>query len=328
MPEEYRIIDSTLREGEQTPGVSFTIDQKKNILNRLAKIGVSEAEIGIASPLIGYLDDIFDYCRTDLPSLKISLWSRCKEDDIRYAAKLKPDILSLSIPTSDLHLKAKFNKTRKWAKNKLSDSINFARELGLRVSVGFEDATRADIEFITELVIIASDNGAERIRLADTVGISSPKKISNLVKSVKNINSKCQIAVHTHNDFGMATANAVAALESGATWADATVLGLGERSGCARLEELAVYLTMQTKYCKMSIQYLKELSTYVASIASLSIERGRPIVGNDIFTCETGLHLHGLQKNVKTYEPYPPESVGAERRFIFGAKSGCQAIKL
>ncbi|MBF0260150.1 MAG: hypothetical protein HQK62_15205, partial [Desulfamplus sp.] len=160
-----------------------------------------------------------------------------------------------------------------------------------------------------------------------TAGELAPGRLSRLVRQLKRVVSGCEVAVHTHNDFGMATANSVAALEAGATWADATILGLGERAGCARLEELAGYLAMQTEGCKMSILHLKELSNYVASIVSMGIEPGRPVIGDRIFTCETGLHLQGLQKDASTYEPYPPEKVGTERRLLLGAKSGCRAVK-
>ncbi|MBF0203010.1 MAG: hypothetical protein HQK67_01560 [Desulfamplus sp.] len=327
MAGKYKIIDTTLREGEQTPGVSFTLEEKKNIIKGLSKIGVAEIEIGISSPFMEYMDELVLYCRSHFPELCTSLWSRCRVDDISYAATLKPDILSLSIPVSDIHLESRLGKDREWAQSRLYDSINFACGMGLKVSVGFEDATRADIQFLMKMAVLASRHGAERIRLADTVGISSPGKLAHLVRLMKNnIHSGCDVAIHTHNDFGMATANAVAALEAGATWADATILGLGERAGCARLEELVGYLVMRTEGCGMSTHHLKELSAYVASIISMTIEPARPIIGDRIFTCETGLHIQGLQKNPKTYDPYPPENVGAERRLLFGAKIGCRAV--
>lgn len=328
MPRKYSIIDTTLREGEQTPGVSFSLEEKKNIIKGLSRIRVAEVELGISSSLIEYIDELVVYCRSHFPELSVSLWSRCRVDDVSYAATLKPDIISLSIPVSDIHLESRLGKNREWARDRLSESIDLARGLGLRVSVGFEDATRADVRFLVEMALIACRHGVERIRLADTVGIASPDRLSRLVRRVKKIDSKCEVAIHTHNDFGMATANAVAALEAGATWADATILGIGERAGCARLEELVGYLTMQTKGCDMSIRHLKEISTYVASIISMAVSPARPIIGDRIFTCETGLHIQGLQKNPKTYDPYPPENVGAERRLMFGAKSGCRAVSM
>ena len=136
----------------------------------------------------------------------------------------------------------------------------------------------------------------------------------------------CDLAVHTHNDFGMATANAVAALEAGAVWADATVLGLGERAGCARLEELVGYLRLEKGQTGLAPEHLKGLAEYVADRSARSIDPARPLIGDRIFTCETGLHLQGLQKDPVTYEPYPPEQVGAERRLLFGAKCGRRAL--
>ncbi len=326
MQNRYRIIDTTLREGEQTPGVSFSLAEKKTIIDGLARIGIAEIEIGISSPLMQDLAALFRHCRRRHPRLAVSLWSRCRFEDISYAGTFQPDILSLSIPVSDLHLENRLGKDRDWARRTLSESISLARGLGLRVSVGFEDATRADAAFLKKMAVLAEWQGAERIRLADTVGISSPGGFSLLVREVQGVLAGCELAAHTHNDFGMATANAVAALEAGATWADATVLGLGERAGCARLEELVGFISLLTEERAMAAQHLKELAAYVAALTSMAIDPARPLIGERIFTCETGLHLQGLQRAPATYEPYPPERVGAERQLLFGAKSGRRAI--
>jgi len=326
MQNRYQIIDTTLREGEQTPGVSFSLAEKKHIIDGLALIGLAEIEIGISSRLMPDLTTLFSHCRSKHPELTVSLWSRCRTEDIGYAATLQPDILSLSIPVSDLHLKNRLEKDRDWARRALSESITLARGLGLRVSVGFEDATRADTAFLKEMAVLAERLGAERIRLADTVGISSPGRFSLLVREVQGVLTGCELAVHTHNDFGMATANAVAALEAGATWADATVLGLGERAGCARLEELVGYISLLTEEKAMASHHLRGLATYVAALIGMTINPARSLIGERIFTCETGLHLQGLQRDPTTYEPYPPERVGAERKLLFGAKSGRRAI--
>lgn len=326
MQNAYRIIDTTLREGEQTPGVTFTLAEKKTIVDGLAAIGVAEVEIGIASPLARHLDDLLRYCRTGHPGLRTALWSRCRAEDIALARRLGPDILSLSIPVSDLHLMERLGKDRDWARRRMRESIALAREAGLKVSIGFEDASRADSTFLREMAVLAEQAGAERIRLADTVGICSPARIGGLIEEAKGVVKDCELAVHTHNDFGMATANAVAALEAGAAWADATVLGLGERAGCARLEELVGYLSLAKGQTGLAAERLKGLAGYVAARASCSIEPARPLIGERIFTCETGLHLQGLQQNPATYEPYPPEQVGAERRLLFGAKCGRRAL--
>ena len=327
MNRPMHLIDTTLREGEQTVGINFSLGQKKQIINGLARVGVSELEIGIASPLARDPAEILSFCRRHHPGLGTSLWARCKEEDILTAAALSPDRLSLSIPVSDLHLERKFGKDRSWAEQTMRSAIRLALEKGMEVSVGFEDATRADPDFLAGMAGLAEQEGAFRIRLADTVGIGTPMRIMSMVQDIRKSLHTCEVAVHTHNDFGMATANALAALDAGASWADVTILGLGERSGCARLEELAGFLGIMRTASRIQPEYLKPLARYVAGITGREIDSGRPVIGEGIFTCETGLHLHGLQKDPTTYEPYPPARVGGTRRLLIGAKSGRNAVK-
>ncbi len=326
MLQNCKIIDTTLREGEQTPGILFSLEEKKRIIDGISWIGVHEAELGISSKLTTCLPELIQYCRNNHPRLSTAIWSRCREEDIYHAASLQPDVISLSIPASDLHLLEKLQKGRTWALDQMIESISLAKKLNIKVSVGFEDGTRADPGFLTQLAKAAEKAGAFRIRIADTVGISSPGTLQKLLSEIADALTTTQIGVHTHNDFGMATANAVAALESGAAWADATVLGLGERCGCARLEELAGYLCLIGNNTIFKTDRLKPLAQYVASLAAINIEESRPLLGNSIFTCETGLHVQGLHKNPATYEPYDPAEVGAKRQLLFGAKTGKKAI--
>ena len=208
----------------------------------------------------------------------------------------------------------------------MEESIRLAGSLGLKVSVGFEDATRADLGFLTDMALFAEEAGAVRVRLADTVGIASPTNIASLVAGLGSELSSCEIAIHTHNDFGMATANAVAGLEAGAVWADSTILGLGERAGCSKLEELVGFLSLTCGDSTLHPEHLRSLAGYVAGITGRSVSGTQPLLGEDIFTCETGLHLQGLQSDPKTYEPYSPQRVGAKRKLLFGAKSGRKAV--
>lgn len=324
--QECEIIDTTLREGEQTPGVNFSLQEKQLIVDGLAIIGVPEVEIGISSRFHACSGPLIAYSRRAHPGLRLSLWSRCREEDICWAAELEPDILSLSIPVSDIHLEKRLQKNRSWAYQTMCTAIDSARRHGLTVAIGFEDATRSDLGFLQYMAKTAERMGVVRIRLADTVGIGSPGRIAGLVTSLQEGLDRCPLAVHTHNDFGMATANAVAALEAGAHSADTVVLGLGERTGCARLEEVAAYLCLVKGMKNYRTEHLKPLACYVAGIAGRDIEGSRPILGVDIFTCETGLHLQGLQNDPQTYEPFAPERVGGKRKLIIGAKSGRRAI--
>ena len=322
------IIDSTLREGEQTAGVVFSRDQKLEIVKHLIDLGVEEIELGVASFRTPELSSLVQESTALAEGrCRISLWSRCLDEDIDFACLCGPDVLSLSIPVSEIHMREKLCVDRSWVLETLQRSVEKALGLGIPfVSVGFEDATRADSAFLAQVAAVAEKSGACRIRLADTVGIASPGTMSQLVGNIKETTSLA-LSVHTHNDFGMATANALAALESGANWVDATVLGLGERAGNCRLEELVGYLSLQKGAARYRPEKLKELCTTVAEAARIDISPYHPIVGDKIFTCETGLHVQGLIMSPRTYEPYNPVKVGQARSLLFGSKTGKKAVQ-
>ncbi len=321
------IIDSTLREGEQTVGVSFSVEQKLEIVKRLCSIGIEEIELGIVSRYNNVPAELIARIRKwrDLAPKRLALWSRCLNEDIELGVAAKPDLLSLSIPVSDLHIDKKLGKSRAWILERLEKSIHYALALGIPfVSLGLEDATRADPEFLRKVIGLAGRSGAGRIRLADTVGIAGPNQTAALVRELKG-QFDIEIAVHMHNDFGMATANSIAALDGGADWVDTTVLGLGERAGNARLEEVAAYLCLRRRH-HYNISEIPALSRIVAETTGRGIQPHQPIIGADIFACETGLHLQGLERDPATYEPFPPESVLAERVLRYGAKVGRRQI--
>ena len=305
------LVDSTLREGSQTVGVAFTLEQKVAIARYLARVGVEEVEVGIASPQDKELPALVDHCRNEAGVRRLSLWCRCREDDIACALRLGPDVLSLSIPVSDLHIAVKLGLDRMAVVKIVAKMVARARAAVPYVSLGLEDATRAEPEFLREIVAVACANGVDRIRIADTVGIATPGSIGAMVRELRTF--KVEIGVHMHNDFGMATANAIGALEAGAHWADVTVLGLGERAGNSRLEEVAGYLALQGTR-PYDTQLFRPLALLAGECAGRSIAPHHPVVGAEIFACETGLHLAGLARNPTTYEPYAPGLVGAERR--------------
>jgi len=319
------LIDSTLREGGQTYGLCLSLDCKKEIFSGLSRAGIEEIEIGVATPLDDDLPELVRFCRAFDGARRIGLWCRCRNEDIRFGASLGPDVLSLSVPVSDLHLAKKLGRDRKWALAAAKDAISEARRLGVKtISLGLEDGTRAEPAFLEEMVQTAIAAGVDRLRLADTVGVATPLEIAELVRGIKSC-GPVEVGVHAHNDFGMATANSLAALDAGADWADATILGLGERAGNARLEELAGYLVLKRNrgYC---LEAVKDLARWVGTISNRRIDPHAPVIGERIFYCETGLHLQGLQRDAATYEPFSPETVGAERRLHFGAKVGRRDI--
>jgi homocitrate synthase NifV len=319
------IIDTTLREGEQTNGVYFSLLDKKNILAGLVRCGIDEIELGLANPDSQDLASLASFCKTRYPQQSFSLWCRCLKEDIRWAATLKPTVLALSIPASDLHLKKKLGKDRDWALEQLQQSIHIGLESGIpKIAIGLEDASRADSDFINQLAQTAEAAGAFRLRLADTVGISSPE---NMVRMLDQCTfGQMEAAVHCHNDFGMATANTITALEHGAQWGDVTVLGLGERAGNSRLEEVLGYLITQKHISGYRMDRIPELSRLVAHLSAQDISPHRPIIGGELFACETGLHLQGIEKDPTTYEPFDPALVGTRRKISIGQKAGRRSI--
>lgn len=318
------LVDSTLREGGQTVGVAFTLDQKVALARHLVRIGIEEVEVGIATPLDRTLPDLIARCRREAGLNRLGLWCRCREDDLACALGLAPDVLSLSVPVSDLHIASRLNQGRGAVAAMVARAVAQARGAVPYVSLGLEDATRADPAFLREIVAIARESGVDRIRLADTVGVATPGTIAALVRGLQQI-FPLEIGVHMHNDFGMATANAIAGLEAGAHWADVTVLGLGERAGNSRLEEVAAYLALQGDR-PYETPLLTSLSRLAAGCSGRTIQAHQPVVGPGIFSCESGLHLAGLAKDPRTYEPYEPALVGARRRLLYGAKAGRQGV--
>ena len=318
------LVDSTLREGCQTVGVAFSLEQKVALARDLVRVGIEEVEVGIASPLDRELPALVARCRGEAGVRRLGLWCRCREEDIACGLQLAPDVLSLSVPVSDLHVRVKLNLKRSAVAEMVARAVSRARGAVPYVSLGLEDATRAEPAFLREIVRVASESGVDRIRIADTVGVATPGSIGALVRELGR-DFAVEIGVHMHNDFGMATANGIAALEAGAHWADVTVLGLGERAGNSRLEEVAGYLALQGARPYETTR-LKSLAQYAAGCSGRTIEPHQPVIGAGIFACETGLHLAGLAKDPRTYEPYEPVRVGARRQWSYGAKVGNRGV--
>lgn len=321
------LIDSTLREGAQTPGVLFTLAQKIAIGRAVAAVGIEEIEVGTATPLDADLVPLLRALREIESPPRLALWCRCRPGDIIHAGILRPDVLSLSLPASQRHIRVRLGKNQAWVLARLRESVALAREVGItRLSLGVEDASRAEPGFFAELIDTAVALGVERIRLADTVGVLTPSAIASLVARQRELHPGVELGFHGHNDFGMATANAVAALEAGAHWADVTVLGLGERAGCSRLEEVAALLTLVQGTKAYRLEGLQPLCALVAEASGREIPVNHPLVGRSVFACETGLHVHGLLADPAVYEPFPPEQVNARRSILLGSKSGSRAV--
>ncbi len=321
-----KIIDSTLREGEQCFGVYFTLQSRKDILARLAALGVEEVELGVA----GRDTDLAELMAwgKKLPRRPLfSVWAACRQQDLRAAAALEPDRLHIGVPVSDPHITTRLGLTRDTLLKLLETSLAQARSLELPyVSLGLEDASRADPAFVLQAALAARDAGASRVRLSDTVGVWNPLAVAERVASMRQaLGRGMDIGLHCHNDFGLGTANALAGLMAGADFADASVLGLGERAGLAATEELAAYMTLRLGH-PYAVAELRGLCQTVASAAGQNIAARKAIAGEGLFACETGLHLHALAKDPVLFEPFAPETFGLRRMAALGKKSGRAAV--
>ncbi|MBN1266404.1 MAG: homocitrate synthase [Anaerolineales bacterium] len=315
------IDDTTLRDGEQTAGVVFANEEKLHIARLLDRIGVHQIEAGIPAMGGDEKDAITEIAHLGL-SASVLGWNRAVISDIKHSLDCGVDAVAISISASDIHIQHKLGKDRKWVLDSVSKSVRFAKDNDLYVSVNAEDASRSDPDFLIEFAQNAKGAGADRLRYCDTVGILDPlqtyKRIKALADSVDVI-----IEMHTHNDFGMATANAIAGLEAGATYVNTTVNGLGERAGNASLEELVMALRY-TRGVEMDIQtsLFREMAEYVALASGRAIPTWKPVVGGNLFVYESEGRASGVMGDPATYEMFLPGEVGLMRRFSVGKYSG------
>lgn len=319
------INDTTLRDGEQTAGVAFNAEEKIAIARALAAAGVPEMEIGIPAMGEAEVEVIRAIVGLRLPS-SLMVWGRMCEQDLAAAAGCGAQLVNLSIPVSDIQIERKLQRDRDWVLAQIRDFVPRACELGSEVCVGGEDASRADPDFLLRVVDTAEAAGARRFRFADTLGILDPFAVYEHIRLLRAV-SGLEIEMHAHNDFGLATANTLAAIRAGATHVNTTVNGLGERAGNAALEEVVMGLRhLHGADVAIDTQRFPEISTLVARASGRPVAANKSIVGDAVFTHEAGLHVDGLLKDALTYQGFDPGEVGRRHRTVLGKHSGSRAV--
>lgn len=320
------ILDTTLRDGEQSPGLYFTQDEKITIAQKLDELGVSIIEAGI--PGMGKEEK--ELFRKLIPlhlQAEILAWNRLTLEDVKASLDCGVSHIHVSVPTSSLLLSQKMKKDRSWVLKEMEKVIGFALREGLIVSFGAEDASRTDLAFLSTVFKHARDLGAIRVRYADTLGILSPMQTSKVIYHLTP-DLGIPLDFHTHNDFGMATANSLCAWKSGAKIISCSLLGLGERAGNTALEEFigAVHF-LDKPFSALDFCSLREVCSMVAQFTDRPLSPHKPLYGKDIFNHESGIHVDGLLKNSETYELFPPEKIGGKRSIVVGKHSGRAALK-
>ena len=321
------IVDTTLRDGEQAPGVAFSFEEKVSIVRLLVGAGVDELEVGIPAMGHAVCDEIRKLVALE-PNCLLTSWCRALEKDIDLAAACGTGGVHISFPVSSILLRA-MGKTRDWVLSRLAVLVPSALRRFQVVSVGAQDAFRAEPEFLNEFVRSASECGVHRVRIADTVGLARPSQVVAMVRNLVCRVGQMRLEFHGHNDLGMATANSVTAAEAGADALSVTVNGLGERAGNASLEEVAMAVNRLPGHrCAIQVKKLQALCRFVAKASNRPIPIAKPITGVAIFSHESGIHCAGLLKDPATYEPFCPEDIGRNRsEFVIGTHSGSAAIR-
>jgi methanogen homocitrate synthase len=321
-----KIYDTTLRDGEQTPGVKFTKEQKVEIARRLDAVGVNTIEAGF--PVISqYDEDAVKAVASEHLNADVICLCRSKQRDIDAALRAGVDGVIIFLAVSDLHLKYKLHLNLATAVNMAAESIVYAKDHGLFVQLSAEDATRTSLDSLTALYSAAEESGADRLGIADTTGCIRPAGMHRLVESLRKI-FDTELSVHCHDDYGLAVANSLAAYEAGIDFISVSVNGLGERCGNASLEEIVMSLyALYGVDLKFNISLLKELSDTVSKFSGVPIPINKAIVGPNAFRHESGIHVAAVMRCPFTYESYEPQLVGNERKLVFGRHSGTDGVR-
>lgn len=325
-PEKITIYDTTLRDGEQTPGVCLRTAEKLKIARKLDELRIHQIEAGFPVVSSEEKQSVTTIANEGLDANILAL-CRTKKEDIDTALDCNVDGIITFLGTSDLHLKHKLKVDQEDALNICMNAIEHAKDHGLFVAFSAEDATRTDLDFLKSVYKRAESYGADRVHIADTVGAISPQGMDYLVRELKK-DINIEIALHCHNDFGMALTNCIAGLLAGASAVSTTVNGIGERAGNTSLEEIVMaLLIIYGVDLGFNIKVFYKLSQMVEELTNMKVPNNKPIVGKNVFRHESGIHVDAVIEEPLTYEPFLPELIGHQRQIVLGKHSGCRAVK-
>lgn len=320
----FEICDVTLRDGEQTPGVSFTCKEKVGIAEKLDEVGVEVIEAGFPN-----ISEQERNCVKTVRGLgldaRICCLARAVREDVDAAIDCDVDLVSIFFATSDLHMKVKYKKPREEMLENALEMVDYAVDHGLSVRFSAEEASRTDPEFLKEMFSRGAERGAAYSSFADTVGCMAPLEMYEVVTKLRE-GLKNPLCVHCHNDMGLATANTLTAAQAGAFQLHTTVNGIGERAGNASLEEVLVALRMKDGVDRYDLTKLTELSHMVEKASGITVAQTKAVVGAHAFAHESGIHIAAILEDPDTYEYFPPEMVGGERKFVLGKHTGRKAL--
>jgi len=317
-PTSVQLLDTTLRDGDQAPGVALTAAEKVKIARKLDETGMSVVEAGSACTGAGERESIKQVVREDLDAL-VTSFARGIEGDVDHALDCGVDGVHIVVPASDRHVERKVGTDREANVANTASLVEYAGDHGLWVEVIGEDGSRADLDYLEELLGASLDAGADRVCFADTVGHAGPEQCSEAVSRIAELGP---VSIHTHDDLGLGLTNALAGVAAGADMVHGTVNGIGERAGNVALEEVAIALHHVYGVETVDLEQLYSLAELVADATGIPLAPNKAVVGENAFAHESGIHTDGTLKDDAMYEPYPPETVGRERRLVLGKHAG------
>lgn len=319
------ILDTTLREGEQTPYVNFTLQEKLEIARLLDQVGVEMIEAGDPSVSPSIAAAVEKIAAQGFKA-EVVAHSMATKKGIDRAKDSGAGRVAIFYATSKIHLDAKLHKSQEQAIEIICEHIAYARSLGLKVRYTPEDATRTDFDFLVGVCNGAIQAGADRISFADTLGIMQPHEMYERVRALRENLLPCKMDLHCHNDYGLALANAMAGIRAGADCIHTTVNGLGERTGIPDLAETVIAYNNLEGLPQYNIQPLVPISTYIEKISGFFLAPNKPITGQNAFSHKSGVHTNGVLKDSRTYEPFDPAMLGRERKIIIDKYTGKSAV--